>query len=99
MAIIEKMTVEEKEQLKKLCYDYKVYQTTESEAKKEKEKTSKAIKELLDKYNYNTSESLDVYTIDYKEQNPRIADTDKMKMDGIYDKYSKIQHKKPLTIR
>lgn len=99
MAIIEKMTNEEKEQLKKLCYDYKVYQTTESEAKKEKEKTSKAIKELLDKYEYNTSETLDIYTIDYKEQNSRVADTDKMKKCGIYDNFCKIQYKKPLTIR
>lgn len=97
--IIEKMTIEEKETLKKLCYDYKIFQSTEAEAKKAKENTGKEIKKILDKYEYNTSETIDIYTIDYKEQTSFIADTNKMKEKGIYDEYKKPQHKKPLNIR
>ena len=99
MLTIDKLTIEEKETLKKLCYDYKVYQVTESEAKKAKEKTGKAIKEILDKYEFNGNMVIGIYAIDYKEQESRIADTDKLKKDGKYNEYSKIQHKKPLTIR
>ena len=93
------MTIEEKEALKNLCNDYKVYQKTESEAKKEKEKTAKEIKSLLDKYGYNASETIDIFTIDYREQTAQVADTEKMKTSGIFEAFSKTQHKKPLTIR
>lgn len=96
---IEKMEASEKELLKNLCKDYKIFQLTEAEAKKEKEKTGKAIKTILDKYGYTGTETLDIYSIQYSEQKKRIPDSDKMKASGIFDQFSKEQITKPLTIR
>ena len=97
--ILNKLTKEEKEKLLSLCYDCKVYQNMESEAKEAKETAKKKIKEILDPYGYNGKEKIDIYTIDYKEQKKRIADTQKMKYNGIYMEYTKEDITKPLTIR
>lgn len=99
MAIIEKMTVEEKEHLKKLCSDYKVYSNTKSEAEKLQKETGTEIKKLLDKYGFSGKEYIDEYCLQYEEQKKQVADTDKMKASGIYDMYSKTQVTKPLYIR
>lgn len=96
---IEKMTDIEKETLKKLCDDHKIYQLTETEAKKEKEKVKEKIKAILEKYGYNGVENLDIYSIDYKEVSKPVIDSDKLKKDGLYESYTKIQTTKPLTIR
>lgn len=96
---IEKMTAEERETLRKLCNDCKVYQTMEAEAKKAKDDTKEKIRVLLDAYGYEAKETLDIFTIDYRTQEKQIADTDKLKKDGLFEKYSKFQVTKPLTIR
>ncbi len=96
---IEKLTVQEKENLKKLCSDYRLYQNTESEAKKEKENTGKAIKDLLDNVGFNGNDYLDVYHIIYKEQEKKTVDSDKLKAAGLYDTFSKVQITKPLNIK
>lgn len=96
---INEVSIEDREQLKKLCYDYKVFLTMESEASDGKKDIGAKIKAILDKYGMNGKFVIDVNSITYKEQVAQVADTEKMKKDGIYDKYSKTQHKKPLTIR
>lgn len=96
---IEKMTEIEKEEIKKLCYDIKVYQTTESEAKKEKEKSKGKLKAILDKYGYNGKETIDIFKIEYEEQKKQVVDTELLKTCGLYDKFSKEQVTKPLTVR
>ena len=99
MNIFDKLSNEEKKTLSNLLNDYKVYQTTESEAKKEKEKTAKLIKPLLDKIGMNDTEYFSNYSITYKEQIKFVADTDKMKESGIFEAFSKEQKTKPLTVR
>jgi hypothetical protein len=99
MNIFSKLTKEEAKNLENLLNDYKVYQTTESEAKREKEKTGKAIKEILDKIGMNETECFSNYTITYKEQIKFVADSDKMKECGIFEAFSKEQKTKPLTVR
>ena len=96
---VEKMTEADKIELKALCNDCKIFQLTESEAKKEKEKTKDKIKAILDKYGYNAKETIDIYKIDYEEQEKTSVDTEAMKACGIYDKFLKKQTVKPLTIR
>lgn len=96
---IEKFTPEEKEQLKKLCYDCKVYQTMESDAKKLKEQTKEQIKKILNKYGYNAKETIDIYKIEFQEQIKPQVDTEKLKACGLYEKFLKTEKVKPLTIR
>lgn len=97
--MLEKLTNEQKETLKKLCYDYKVFQTMESESKKGKEKTAKDIKALLESIGFNDTETIDVFSIQYREVTKSVIDSEEMKKDGIYNKYTKQQKTKPLTIR
>lgn len=96
---IEKMTMEEKEELKKLCYDCMVYQKMESEAKKEKDNTKTKMKKILDKYGYNAKETLDIYKIEYETQTRREIDSEALKACGLYDKFLKTKEQKPLTVR
>lgn len=96
---IEKMNVQEKENLKKLCSEYRLYQNTESEAKKAKENTGKAIKALLDNIGFNGDDYIDVYHIIYKEQEKKAIDSEKLKTAGLYDTFSKVQVTKPLNIK
>lgn len=97
--ILSMFTPSEKEELLRLASDCKTYQTMESESKKAKESTKDKIKKILNKYGINESFVIGEYTIDYKEQEKTVADTDKMKAAGIYTEYSKKQVTKPLTVR
>ena len=96
---IEKLSVQEKENLKNLCSEYKNAQTLESDSKKAKEAAGKAIKALLDKYNVNDDDYISEYHIIYKEQEKKAIDSDKLKAAGLYDTFSKIQVSKPLNIK
>ena len=97
--VLNMLTSEEKEIVKMLCHDIKIYQNTESEAKREKEKAKDKLKTILDKYNYNGNEKIDIFSIDYKEQVKTVVDTEKLKACGLYDNFSKEQVSKPLTVR
>ena len=99
MSILNMLTEEEKNTLKNLCHDYKIYMCTESEAKKAKEETAKQVKAILDKISSEGKETIDIYNIDYKTQTKFVADTDKMRKAGIYDDFKKQQITKPLNIR
>lgn len=96
---IEKMMIEEKEELLKLCHDHKIFQQTESEAKKEKEKTKEKIRKILDKYGYDAMEKLDIYSIEYKAYMKPQLDTESLKACGLYEKFTILKEQKPLTIR
>ena len=76
-----------------------MYQTMKSEAEKEQKRIDTEIKPLLDKIGMNGTEFFRNFSITYKEQTKRIADTDKMKESGIFEAFSKEQKTKPLTVR
>lgn len=94
-----KLTTEEKEKLISNIHDYKLFQTTESEAKKGKESCGKTIKEIFEKYGFSGTTYIEDKTVTYKEQTKRVADNNKIKELGLWLELSTEQTTKPLSIR
>lgn len=96
--ILNDLSIETKETLKTLCADYDSARKMEDEAKQAKEKAGNAIKEILERIEFNGNETFADYKIRYKETVRLIADTKKMKDSGIFDAFSKESKSKPLYI-